>query len=221
RELNQYHFKQPIQQRLSAAISGLGYGKQERQYRYAVGQLRQRDAHAVGQGIGERIRRAALKHDVRTHKISALLERSEFPFVGARRANGIFQFSIRHRSNLWINFYTSNYSIKSKNKEKNMNDEVYSTPQSNLDMEKNIDVPEEVLKKIRNAWVAGLISIVVTFVFTLISILGTDILGLDAFAFVDVFLMAIFTFGIYKKSRTCAVLMLLLFAANKVIMWFE
>lgn len=33
--------------------------------------------------------------------------------------------------------------------------------------------------------------------------------------------MAIFTFGIYKKSRTCAVLMLLLFAANKVIMWFE
>lgn len=102
-----------------------------------------------------------------------------------------------------------------------MNDEVYSTPQSNLDMEKNIDVPEDVLKKIRNAWVAGLISIVVTFVFTLISILGTDILGLDAFAFVDVFLMAIFTFGIYKKSRTCAVLMLLLFAANKVIMWFE
>jgi hypothetical protein len=40
-----------------------------------------------------------------------------------------------------------------------MNDEVYSTPQSNLDMEKNIDVPEDVLKKIRNAWVAGLISI--------------------------------------------------------------
>ena len=77
------------------------------------------------------------------------------------------------------------------------------------------------LKKIKNAWVTGLISITITVVFTLISISGKDILGLDAFAFIDVFLMAIFTFGIYKKSRTCAVLLLLIFVSNKVIMWFE
>jgi hypothetical protein len=31
----------------------------------------------------------------------------------------------------------------------------------------------------------------------------------------------IFTFGIYKKSRVSAILMLVLFAANKVIFWLE
>lgn len=102
-----------------------------------------------------------------------------------------------------------------------MNQEVYSTPKSDLQIKENKEVPEEILKKIKNAWIAGVISIAVTVVFTLISMSGTDILGLDAFAFIDVFLMTIFTFGIYKKSRICAVLMLLLFAANKVIMWFN
>jgi hypothetical protein len=83
------------------------------------------------------------------------------------------------------------------------------------------DVPEEILKKIKNAWIAGLVSIAITVIFTLISMSGRDILGLNAWAFFDVFLMLIFVFGIYKKSRTCAVLMLLLFAANKVLMWLE
>lgn len=87
--------------------------------------------------------------------------------------------------------------------------------------EEQVEIPEEILKKIKNAWVAGLVSIGTTVVFTLISMSGTDIMGLDAWAFVDVFLMLIFVFGIYKKSRTCAVLMLLLFAANKIVMWLE
>jgi hypothetical protein len=83
----------------------------------------------------------------------------------------------------------------------------------------SINTPEKVLKKIKNAWIAGLISIGITLIFTLVSISGADILGLDASAFIDIFLMAIFTFGIYKKSRTCAILMLVLFIANKILMW--
>lgn len=102
-----------------------------------------------------------------------------------------------------------------------MNDEIYSSPQVELQKEDNKEVPKEILKKIKSAWIAGTISIAITLTFTLMSISGTDILGLNAFAFIDVFLMVIFTLGIYKKSRTCAVLMLLLFAFNKVIMWFE
>ena len=88
-------------------------------------------------------------------------------------------------------------------------------------VEEQTEIPEEALKKIKNAWIAGLVSIGLTVVLTLISMSGTDIMGLDAWAFVDVFLMLIFVFGIYKKSRTCAILMLLLFAANKVLMWME
>ena len=91
----------------------------------------------------------------------------------------------------------------------------------NMKIQKEKTVPEETLKKIKHAWIAGLISIAITVILTLVSMSGTNILGLDATAFIDVFLMVIFTFGIYKNSRTCAVLMLLLFTANKVIMWQE
>ncbi len=89
------------------------------------------------------------------------------------------------------------------------------------DINEQVKVPEEILKKIKNAWVAGLISIGVTVAFTMISMTGADILGLDAWAFADVILMFIFVFGIYKKSRTCAILLLLLFIANKALMWLE
>ena len=81
--------------------------------------------------------------------------------------------------------------------------------------------PEAILKKIKNAWVAGIISIIITLVFALLALSGANLLGLDAFAFVDIFLMIIFTFGIYKKSRISAILMLALFAANKIFMWLD
>lgn len=84
---------------------------------------------------------------------------------------------------------------------------------------KNISPIDIALKDIKNAWIAGLISIGITITFTLISMSGTDVIGLDASAFIDVFQMIIFTFGIYKKSRTCAILMLALFIFNKILMW--
>ncbi|MFB9867078.1 hypothetical protein [Vreelandella sulfidaeris] len=79
----------------------------------------------------------------------------------------------------------------------------------------------EALKKIKNAWIAGVVSIAITIAFTFYSMYATEVLGFNAFAFIDVALMGVFTFGIYKKSRVCAVLMLLLFAANKALMAIE
>ena len=73
-----------------------------------------------------------------------------------------------------------------KHKEKVMNEEGYSSPQAELHNEENKEVPVEILKKIKYAWIAGIISIAVTVVLTLISMSGTDIAGLDAFAFIDV-----------------------------------
>lgn len=97
----------------------------------------------------------------------------------------------------------------------------YSTPEANLESSQKVEIPEKIQKKIKYAWIAGLISISVTILLTLISMSGTDIMGLDAWAFVDVAFMIIFVFGIYKKSRVCAILMLCLFSVNKIIMWFE
>lgn len=82
-------------------------------------------------------------------------------------------------------------------------------------------VPGGVLKKIRNAWVAGVISTCLTLVVTLTAVSGIQIAGYSAWQFIDVVLVAALTFGIYKRSRTCAVSMLLYFIVSKIILFVE
>lgn len=104
-----------------------------------------------------------------------------------------------------------------------MTDNPYSPPSAALGKPaQRIDVPVSVKKMIRNCWQAGVISIVITLAFTLFALVGgVNPLGLDLWAFGDIFLMSIFTFGVYKNSRTCAVLLLGLFLLNKVAMWLQ
>lgn len=83
------------------------------------------------------------------------------------------------------------------------------------------DVPEEVLKKIRNAWVVGAICGVVTLAVVALAIAGTSILGYSAWELFDVALIFGLTYGIYRKSRTCAVLMLVYFVASKILLAIE
>jgi len=68
-------------------------------------------------------------------------------------------------------------------------------------------------KAIRNAWIAGLISSTLTLIFTL-TILEGSILG-----FVDVFIGFGLTFGIYKKSRVAATVMLIYFSLSRINIW--
>lgn len=98
----------------------------------------------------------------------------------------------------------------------------YSPPKATLEQSAPpIDIPEGIAKKIKNCWMAGLISVCITVVFTLIALSGTNVIGLDAWSFIDAIIMAGLTFGVYKKSRVCAVLLLTFFALNKVIMWSQ
>ena len=84
-----------------------------------------------------------------------------------------------------------------------------------------VDVPDDVLKKIRGAWIAGAVSTVITLGLTLLAIAGTSVAGLDAWNMVDVFLVAGLTWGIYRKSRFAAVGMLVYFVISKIIMFAE
>jgi hypothetical protein len=98
----------------------------------------------------------------------------------------------------------------------------YEAPAANVELsEPDVEVPEDIAKKIKNGWMAGLISVAFTLVFVLISVFGTSILGLDAWAFIDVAVMAGLSFGVFKKSRTCAILLLAFFLLNKILMWME
>lgn len=95
----------------------------------------------------------------------------------------------------------------------------YSPPQAEL--ERPLDVPGVILKDIRNASVAGLISSVMTLAVTIFSIYGSPIAGIDAWNFFDVALIFGLTYGIYRKSRFCAVSMLIYFCASKIYLWVE
>jgi serine/threonine-protein kinase len=102
-------------------------------------------------------------------------------------------------------------------------DPTYATPKANLELppEASPEIPEDVLKRIKHGWVAGLVSIAITTLFTVLALAGANPLGLDAWAFVDVVIMLGLVYGMYRKSRVCAVLIFLFFALNKIIMWTE
>ena len=84
------------------------------------------------------------------------------------------------------------------------------------------DVPEEISHPIKHGWVAACVSCAMTLIVTLIALSGdsagnTD----DAWNFVDVALIAGLAFGIYKRSRTAATLMLAYFVLSKVLIMID
>jgi len=83
------------------------------------------------------------------------------------------------------------------------------------------EMPPEIGKQIKSAWVAACISGVVTLVMTLIAMAGVDFLDFDAWNLVDVALIVGLAFGIYKRSRVCAVTMLVYFVASKILIMVQ
>jgi hypothetical protein len=74
-------------------------------------------------------------------------------------------------------------------------------------------------RRIAYAWIAGLVSAGFTLLLILISFGGTSIAGIDAWAFIDVVIILGLSFGTYRKSRVCAILLLAFFLLNKLIQW--
>lgn len=87
--------------------------------------------------------------------------------------------------------------------------------------ERDLEVPPEIAKEIKGAWIAGLVSAGITLVFVGLALMGKALLGVDAWALVDVALMAALSFGVFLKCRTCAILLLALFTLNKILMFME
>ena len=80
------------------------------------------------------------------------------------------------------------------------------------------DVPEEISRPIKHGWVAACVSCVVTLIATLIALSGDSAGNTDAaWNLVDVALIAGLAFGIYKRSRTAATIMLVYFVLSKVL----
>jgi serine/threonine-protein kinase len=76
---------------------------------------------------------------------------------------------------------------------------------------------ENAEKAIKNATIAGIISGVITLLVTLLSVTGVNILDFSLWNMLDVFLIFGLTFGIYRKSRICAVSMFIYFIGNRLL----
>ena len=97
----------------------------------------------------------------------------------------------------------------------------YAPPEADVADVDAPSVPKQVLRDIRNAWIAGLISGSLTLVYTLTAVSGTSVAGYTAWQAFDAALAFGLTFGIFVKSRVCAVLMLVYFVASKlVVIWY-
>ena len=82
-------------------------------------------------------------------------------------------------------------------------------------------VDEDVEKGIKGAVAAGIFSGCVTLLFTVLAVAGVNPVGLDASAFLDVVLIFGLTFGISRKSRACAVILLGYFILSKIYMFSQ
>lgn len=82
-------------------------------------------------------------------------------------------------------------------------------------------VPEEVRKQIKYAWVAASVSGLFTLAFALAAISGTSIYGYTGWELVDAALVFGLAFGIYKKSRICAVATFAYFIGAKIYMMVD
>lgn len=81
----------------------------------------------------------------------------------------------------------------------------------------HLEAPEDIRNKIHNGWVAGVIVGALGFLYACWAALFGDLQpAMTLSLFVDSALVFALAFGIYKKSRVSAVLMLLYFAAGRV-----
>lgn len=96
----------------------------------------------------------------------------------------------------------------------------YIAPQSDV-RAPALEVPEAVLKKIRNGWVAAIISGVMTLAAVgLVLTMGTG--GtFDAWNLLDVVLIFFLAFWIYRRSRIAATTMFVYFLASKIMVIAE
>lgn len=99
-------------------------------------------------------------------------------------------------------------------------DNPYSAPVSRV-ADASIVIPEEIHKQIKQAWVAAVVSGCMTLVVVLIAMSGTKILNYSAWELIDVAFVFGMAFGIYKKSRACAVLMFIYFVVSKILLMIE
>ncbi len=80
---------------------------------------------------------------------------------------------------------------------------------------------EKANKTIKTAWVAAVVSGSVTLIVSAAAGFGYSVAGASMWNLIDVFFIFGMAYGIYRKSRVCAVIMLVYWVASKVLIFME
>ena len=83
----------------------------------------------------------------------------------------------------------------------------------------SIDVSEEVAQPIRQGWIAAVVSAVITLLFDLLAIFHATDKGTAALSLLDAAIIFALGFGIYRKSRVSATLMLAFLCLVQYVAW--
>lgn len=97
-------------------------------------------------------------------------------------------------------------------------DDPYAAPAAPVDdPTSTVRVPDEILGKIRRGWIAAAISAGMTLLVTLLAMSGASVGSFSAWNMVDVVLIAGLAYGIRRRSRACATIMLGYFVLSKIL----
>jgi serine/threonine-protein kinase len=101
-----------------------------------------------------------------------------------------------------------------------MQENPYAAPESTLGdpVSPAIEIPPKVSSKIKNAYLAGIASGSLTLLFVVISQFSGPIANINGWGIIDVLLIFGLAYGIYRKSRTCAVILFVYFVSAKIYM---
>lgn len=98
----------------------------------------------------------------------------------------------------------------------------YEPPASDVDVYKEVEVPKEILKKIKSGWIASLISASVNLIIILTSLVSHKESALfDVWTLIDVVLVYVLAFFYFRKSRIASTLMFCYFIYAKIYIIYE
>ncbi len=101
-----------------------------------------------------------------------------------------------------------------------MSDNPYEPTKSDLEVAPSaFDIPPDVLRNIRNAWVAALVSGIITLLAAVAALLSVKISIFSGWMLFDAAFIFGLAYGIYRKSRACAVVLTVYFVISKIMIF--
>ena len=103
-----------------------------------------------------------------------------------------------------------------------MNHNPYTTPKAAKSLYIKTDIPEEIIKKIRNGWIAGIFNGVLILGILLLTLNTNELTEFtDYWIFADVVIVFSLILGTYLKSRFATTAMVVYLIASKIFIFIE